>query len=45
MLPDYRLTTEQLFNAKYGEVLAALLRATGYKLYGHCLPVHATRIT
>lgn len=31
MLPDHRVATEQLFHAKYGEVLAALLRATGYE--------------
>lgn len=31
MLPDHRHVTEQLFHAKYGEVLAALLRATGYE--------------
>lgn len=31
MTPDPKLATEQLFNAKYGEVLAALLRPTGYQ--------------
>lgn len=31
MAPDQKLTVEQLFKAKYGEVLAALLRSTGYQ--------------